>query len=465
MSDFLQMLKVTFLENIYLLFVFGILYYIAVIITKRNSNSKSKKNSGTSVVSAEKQVSTEMLNKKEFLNKDNSFLVGDSLEKTPKEFEDEIEDIVHQVDEGKQIRVPLVKAMYILKRYDKHNVFASEDGKIIMDKLKKIYDENGKEISTKIDLVEKNKKDSSKLASKKEKENIKTDSEGNFIVYNPNGYTKISKEGRIVASINYAKEEAKKKKEESGNRNNDSKLQEKLTETEEVVYAMQKQLLENEKNKTQNENTAEDNQEAESVKESSEVTVEAKAIEDSKEKSTEDQSTEEQLVPGKSEIESLLDKHKSLDDISPIAKKNSVEKDIVDDEIEKTNDDKPVVNYFNADRFGLPVLFEKDITLEYVISCIENMKQEYLEKLFSLFVKEEVVNDGKIIYVGIDLDRGTYLINTNLFLFALSHFFKDSENFMKLFCGEDYNILTNACNMHLNRFKCTIRHFSVNLIL
>ena len=183
MTNF-EILKNAFFDSIIYLIIFSILSYAVFLILKKRQDNTD-------------DVNIEIENK---VNEEQFF--GFEEFKNAEQFQKEANEIMKLVDDGKQVRVPFAKAMYILKNFKNYNVFTSEDQKIIFDKLKKIIDEEVELDHSK--TIDKNIETERIQASTKPFDitNEKLE-DGSIKVYNPNGYT-IMKDSLIISSVNYA---------------------------------------------------------------------------------------------------------------------------------------------------------------------------------------------------------------------------------------------------------------------
>jgi hypothetical protein len=158
-------------------------------------------------------------NKNFLLDKKNIFTKKENL--TPEE--------TLYIEEGLladgKFHLPIEKVLYLVRHWNHHNFFSSEDGKVKVEILQKNTNNKQdefknkliKEIKSKENEIEKDTENSKKALQNKELNfntmSVALDDNGMLICYQDKGYTVFNEDGQIAKTVIYEKEKAKEIKE------------------------------------------------------------------------------------------------------------------------------------------------------------------------------------------------------------------------------------------------------------
>lgn len=457
MTNF-EILKNAFFDSIIYLIIFSILSYAVFLILKKRQDKTD-------------DVNIEIENK---VNEEQFF--GFEEFKNAEQFQKEANEIMKLVDDGKQVRVPFAKAMYILKNFKNYNVFTSEDQKIIFDKLKKIIDEEVELDHSK--TIDKNIETERIQASTKPFDitNEKLE-DGSIKVYNPNGYT-IMKDSLIISSVNYADEIKKLEHEKK-----ETSTPAIIKELEEKIKSFENILLNN------HDEVKEIKKKRPVTKKSQEDTNDENLIDDNfteldkvqKEKKTETKNETNKIIETKNENESLpvsdvkeastqLNNEvesffESFDseNINKDEKEPKIETSIeiietisedVNNEIEKTqlaSSDiiiEPLNDFKRKDFTNLknPFPLLEDSNLVFILQSfdVEHVDRVHLLVDWLLDYNNLADLENGYLFIDMDLDKNIFYVDIYLFLYLFLNFYADKKNLLKIFTISNQVVDVNA---------------------
>jgi hypothetical protein len=330
-------------------------------------------------------------------------------------FQKDVKEIMSLVQTDGTVKVPFAKAIYILKNFKNYNVFSSEDGKIIFDKLKEIID------------AEENITEE-QIASNIEKEKVSSVNnysvstevldDGTIKVNNPNGYT-ILKDGMIV-KVYDANEELKKAEEEKDKEHNNDRL----NELDKKIQNIDSVILKEGAKKATHRITKKAKVEDSMVNNVNELIDSISKLENEKKSDTET-ITETKAKEKKSDTETITETKAK-------EKKSNTETITETKAKEEVLPDKKLVATLNGiDKFELL----DDYNIVFIIDDFEENFQERKHILLNSLMDHNNLLDlnNELILVDIDIEKETLYIDVNLFLVLFSKFYKDREKFIDVF--------------------------------
>lgn len=425
--EILNIFKLSVIEAIYFIpyiIFFCLIIYIGMLIYKKI------------IIFREKNIFIE--DKEEVLDVFGLKSLNDEIK-----FKNDLNEIKKSIESGNgQIRVEFSKAMYILKNFKDYNFFSSEDNKIIFEKLKTIIDNETEIVNETIDS-----KVTERIKSEKSNEEYKYEylDDGSVKILYQKGYT-IIKDNVVMESVNYAAEETKKQADEIKIKTSTNA---KIDEMEKRVTSIEEtKLLSKKKNKRTEQNH----------EENEEIVIEKEEIKNSNVKI--------EILDMNNDIENLFTNFKIEQE--EIIKVNVTDNNKKEDEIISTTENQNNKNKFLKELYSKYEEFE-NCSLVFILEQLETDFKERIDELLSWLFNQNSLFDkkNKFIFCDIDVEKGFFYIDANLFLFLFSKFYKNKTEIEKtlLYSGTIVNAdslkkILNAINkIMFEKYKDDLFHF------
>jgi hypothetical protein len=398
--EIFNIFKLSVIEAIYLIpyiILFCLIVYLGIFLYKRI------------LILREKNIFVDD-NKEEVLDVFGLKSLNDEIK-----FKNDLNEIKKSIESGNgQIRVEFSKAMYILKNFKDYNFFSSEDNKIIFEKLKTIIDNETEIVNENFDS-----KVTERITSEKNNEEYKYEylDDGSVKIMYEKGYT-IIKDNVVMESVNYAIEETKKQADEIKIKTSTNT---KIEEMEKRVSSIEEtKLLTKKKNKG-------------SEKVNEEMLIDKEEIKNS--------NLQKETLDMNNDIENLFTNFNIEE--SEIIKVNVIDGNKKEDEIIFVSGNQNNKNKFLKELSSRYEEFE-NCSLVFILEQLETDFKERIDELLSWLFNKDCLFDkkNKFIFCDIDVEKGFFYIDANLFLFLFSKFYKNKTEIEKtlLYSG----IIVNA---------------------
>lgn len=354
----------------------------------------------------------------------------------------EIKEIQKQLEDEGLIRVDFAKAMYIMRHCKNYNMFSSEDGRVVFEKLKETIDS---QTVGEVDVQTSENETQLISAAPNFEKKVENLGGGKFKISTASGYV-ITENGVVIEAVDMNKIEAQTNDNKNKKSSQNEELKEKLTEYEDA-------FIENHKN---------------AKKQKREAAKKIEEKKDEEEKRKLDEAIEKATVKKEpkdytAEIENVFanlglneKSDTSTDEIikvEPIAEEKNTESEneevTQDMENEQNNTVPKEVNKISR---KILTIGEKSSAIEeiesitnymFIFEDFENRFYERMELLIleNLFNPENLIHqEEEIVFVDLDLKEKILYIDVYLFLHLFAKLFKNNDDVLKMFLNSTESV-------------------------